>query len=95
MRECRFVVYVSFATHGNLECIGRGYLKVKLNFVIQNISVQGLGGNKFDKAIYDMCHEKKDLKVFVVVIPKKELHPSLGMTPTIKYYSTAFIDYIL
>ncbi len=40
-------------------------------------------------------------KVFVVVIPKEGLagwgpaNPSLGMTPTIKYYSTNFIDYIL
>ncbi len=46
-------------------------------------------------------HEKTDLKIFVVVIPKEGLagwgptNPSLGMTPTIKYYSTAFIDYIL
>ncbi len=41
------------------------------------------------------------LKVFVVVIPKEGLagwgpaSPSLGLTPTIKYYSTAFIEYIL
>ncbi len=48
-----------------------------------------------------MRHEKTDLKVFVVVIPKEGLagwgptNPSLGMTPTMKYYSTAFIDYIL
>ena len=51
--------------------------------------------------IIDACHKKTDLKVFVVVIPKEELkgwgptNPSLGMTPIIKYYSTAFIDYIL
>ena len=43
----------------------------------------------------DVRHEKTDLKVFVVVIPKEGLagwgpaNPSLGMTPTIKYYSTA------
>ncbi len=36
-------------------------------------------------------HEKTDLKVFVVVIPKEELagwgpaNPSLGMTPTTEY----------
>ncbi len=41
----------------------------------------------------DVCHKKTDLKVFVVVIPKEGLagwgpaNPSLGMTPTIKYYS--------
>ena len=46
-------------------------------------------------------HEKTDFKVFLVVIPKEGLagwvpaNPSLGMTLTIKYYSTAFIDYIL
>ncbi len=49
----------------------------------------------------DTRHEKTDLKVLVVVIPKEGLvgwgpaNPSLSMTPTIKYYSTAFIDYIL
>ncbi len=49
----------------------------------------------------DMRHEKTDLKIFVVVIPKEGLagwgpaNPSLGITPTIKYYSTAFIHYIL
>ena len=49
----------------------------------------------------DVHHEKTDLKVFVVVIPKEGLagwdpaNPSLGMTPTINYCSTAFIDYIL
>ncbi len=38
--------------------------------------------------IYDVRHEKTDLPVFVVVIPKEELagwgpgHPSLGMTQT-------------
>ncbi len=48
-----------------------------------------------------MHHEKTDLKAFVVVIRKEGLagwgpnNSSLGMTPTIKYYSTAFIDYIL
>ena len=34
---------------------------------------------------YDMHHEKTDLKVFVVVIPKEgwaRVHPSFGMTPT-------------
>ncbi len=47
----------------------------------------------------DARHEKTDLKVVVVVIPKEGLagwgpaNPSLGMTPTLKYYSTAFIDY--
>ncbi len=49
----------------------------------------------------DTCNEKIDLKVLFVVIPKEGLegrgpaNPSLGMTLTIKYYSTAFIDYIL
>ena len=34
-------------------------------------------------AIYDARHEKIDLKVFVVVIPKEgRAHPSFGMTPT-------------
>ncbi len=48
----------------------------------------------------DARHEKTDLKVFVV-IPKGGLaggspaNPSLDMAPTIKYHSTAFIDYIL
>ncbi len=48
-----------------------------------------------------MCHKKTDRKVFVVVIPNEGLvgwgptNPSLGMTPTIKYYSTTFIHYIL
>ena len=53
-----------------------------------------------------MRHEKPDRKVFVIVVPKEGLagwgpaNRSLGMTPTIKYYSTAFIyiyiiDYIL
>ena len=46
-------------------------------------------------------HEKTDLKVFVVVTPKEGLagwgpaHPSLDMTRTMKYYSTALLDYIL
>ncbi len=49
----------------------------------------------------DARHEKTDLKVFVVVIPKEGLagcgptNTSVGMTPTTKYYSTAFIDYTL
>ncbi len=48
-----------------------------------------------------MLHEKTDLKkVFVAVIPKEGLATqrmggALSMTLTIKYYSTAFIDYIL
>ncbi len=39
-----------------------------------------------------MCHEKTNLKVFVVVIPMEGLagwspaNPSLGMTQTVKYY---------
>ncbi len=43
----------------------------------------------------EVCHEKTDLKVFVVVIPKEGLagwgpaNPSLGMKLTIKYYSTS------
>ena len=51
--------------------------------------------------VNDTGHKKTDVKVFVVVIPKERLvdwghaNPSLGMTPTVKYYSTAFIDYIL
>ena len=51
--------------------------------------------------LFDTRHKKIDLKVFVDVIPKEGLagwgpaNPSLGMSPTIKYYSTAFIDYIL
>ncbi len=51
--------------------------------------------------ILDAHHEKTDLKVFVVVIPKEGLvvwgpaNPSLGLKSTIKYYCTAFIDYIL
>ena len=43
--------------------------------------------------IIDMCHEKTDLKVFVVVIPKEgwvrvaaHAHPSFGMTPTFREY---------
>ncbi len=50
---------------------------------------------------HDACHKKTDIKVFVVVIPKEELagwcpaNASLGLTSTIKYYSTSFIDYIL
>ncbi len=40
----------------------------------------------------EVHHKKTDLKVFVVVIPNNSF---LGMAPTIKYYSTAFIDYIL
>ncbi len=53
------------------------------------------------KDTIDAHHEKTDLKVFVVAIPKEGLagwgptNPSLGMTPAIIYYSTAFIDYIL
>ncbi len=49
----------------------------------------------------DAHYKITDLKVFVVVIPKEGLagwdpaNPSLGMTPTINYCSTAFIDYIL
>ncbi len=41
------------------------------------------------RSSFDARHEKKDLKVFVVVIPKEGLagwgpiNPSLGMTPTI------------
>ena len=52
-------------------------------------------------SIYDMHHEKTDLKVFVDVIPKEGLagwgptNPSLGVTTTLKCYSTTFIDYIL
>ena len=51
--------------------------------------------------ISDVRHKKTDFRVFVVVIPNEGLagwgpvNPSLGMTPTIKYYSTAFIGYIL
>ena len=46
-----------------------------------------------------VSHGKTDLKVLVVVIPKKGLagwsptNLSLGMTATIKYYSIAFVDY--
>ncbi len=42
--------------------------------------------------VTDVRHEKTDLKVFIVVIPKEGLagwgsaHPSLGMTMTIQYY---------
>ena len=45
----------------------------------------------------DARHEKTNLKIFVVVIPKEGLagwgpaNPSLGMTLTTKYYSTDFI----
>ncbi len=41
------------------------------------------------RGIYEPCHGKTDLMVFVVVIPKEELvggdpaNPSFGMTPTI------------
>ncbi len=48
---------------------------------------------------FDMRHEKTDLKVFVVVIPKEGLagrgsaNPSLGMTLTIKYYSPSGAHY--
>ena len=51
--------------------------------------------------LYEVHHEKTDIKVLVMVIPNKGLagwgltNPSLGMTLTIRYYSTAFIDYIL
>ncbi len=48
--------------------------------------------------IIDVRHEKTDRRVFVVVIPKEgwgPASPSLGMMPTIKYFSTAIIDYIL
>ncbi len=44
------------------------------------------------------CVVATDLKVFVVVIPKEGLagwgpaNPSLGMTPTIKYYSSSLVD---
>ena len=40
---------------------------------------------------YDACHEKTDLKVFIVVMLKEGLagwgpaNPSLGMTPTTEY----------
>ena len=46
----------------------------------------------------DARHGKTDLEVFVVVIPKEGLagwgpaNPSLGVTPTIKYYSAAFSE---
>ena len=49
----------------------------------------------------DTRHEKRELKVFVVVIPKEELAgwgpttPSFGMTPTIKYYSTARLYFVV
>ncbi len=49
----------------------------------------------------DALHEKTDLNVLVVVIPKEGLagwgpaNNFFGMTPTMKYYSTAFKDYIL
>ncbi len=43
---------------------------------------------------HDTCHEKTDLKVFVVVILKEGLAVS-HMAPTMKYYSASFIDYIL
>ena len=35
-------------------------------------------------ALYDVCHEKTDLNVFVVVKSKEDgcAHPSFGMTPT-------------
>ena len=39
----------------------------------------------------DARHEKTDLKIFVL----GPANPSLGMKPTIKDYSTAFIHYIL
>ncbi len=45
--------------------------------------------------IKDVRHEKTDLRVFVVFIPRGPANPSLGMTPTIKYYYPAFKDYIL
>ena len=44
-----------------------------------------------DALLCDACHEKSDLKVFVVVIPKEGLagggstNPSVGMTPTSEY----------
>ncbi len=34
----------------------------------------------------DTRHEKTDLKVFVVVIPKERAYPSFGMTPTFRKY---------
>ncbi len=40
--------------------------------------------------LFDACHEKTDLKVFVVVIPKEgwaRAHPSFGMTPTFREYN--------
>ncbi len=41
------------------------------------------------RLLCDVCHEKTDLKVFVVVIPKEGLaqpaNPSLLMTPTTEY----------
>ncbi len=69
-------------------------------FSAESSSVFSLAGPAMQSK-YDTHHEKTDLKVFVVVIPKEGLagwgpaNPSLGMTPTIKYYSPAFIEYIL
>ena len=51
---------------------------------------------KFDLYMYDEHHEKRDLKVFVLVIPKEGWHPSFGMTPTLTEFDSAdIIDYIL
>ncbi len=53
---------------------------------------------------HELRHGKMCLKIFVVVIPKEGLagiggqgpaNPSLGMTPTIKFYSATFTDYVL
>ena len=56
--------------------------------------------SEYLSALPDVRHEKTD-KIFVDAIPKEGLtgwgpaNPSLGMTPPLKYYSIAFIDYIL
>ncbi len=51
--------------------------------------------------IFERCHAKTGLKIFVVVMPKEGLagicptKPCFGMTLTVELYSFVFTDYIL
>ena len=79
------------------------FLVMSLNFVTYPDSTRG----RFSKHALHlrpkklMRHEKTDLKVLAIVIPKRRIgswvptDPSLGMTPTIEHYYTVIIDYIL
>ncbi len=61
------------------------------NIIRHNLFVMTMQSNRYGK-LYDAHHEKKDLTVFVVVIPKEgwavwgPANPSLCIIPTVKYY---------